>query len=265
MFIMWPFLSHAQRLNEHGLKMVKQFTIHGYRDGQPSDTTKYVFGYDDHNRMISLDIMCDEEVSASYMKKNNAITKYENLFSEYGEAKFTVDNNGNITSFEYVYLDKEDGKPDWKNIYTFDYEFDNTTNQYRLSRVSNDYSEYKRSTKSFIDISSSVYAEVIDIGGLYINGSKGKGGGFYVIDYDHPNDTNMSFYAILTSSIGFMDAALDSLLLTEWINVRSSYFAKYTTDLYKLNFRYDDKGNLIQIDKIFRGRLSWTINIEYLE
>ena len=258
--------SHAQRLNDLGLKMVKVFTVQEYSKGQPSKETKYVFGYDDENRMTSLDIITNGRVSESYMKKNNAVTKYENYLSKFGEYKFTTDRNGNIISIQFTCLDEEDGKtPNWKHVYTFDYEYDNKTRGCRLSRVSDDYSVYKSSTKSFIDISSWVSPKIIDIGGLYINGSEGKGGGFYVIDYDHPNDTNMSFYGILTSGIGFRSMDFDSLLLTEWINVRSPYFAKYTTDLHELYFHYDDKGNLIQVDKTWFDDVVWTISIEYLE
>lgn len=267
MFIMWPFLSHAQRLNEQGLKMVKEFTVQGYSKGQPSDATKYVFGYDNNNKMISLDIYKNGNLKESYINENRIFRKYQNDVSDFLKYKFSYDAYGNITSFEYVCLDEEDGKtPNWKHVYTFDYEYDNKTRECRLSRLSDDYSEYKRSTKSYIDIrKSSVRAEVIDIGGLYIDGSKGKGGGFYVIDYDHPNDTNMSFYGILTSGIGFRSMYFDSLLLTEWINVRSPYFAKFTSKLHELYFHYDDKGNLIQVDKTVSGKLGWTISIEYLE
>ena len=258
--------SYAQRLNDLGLKMVKEFTVQSYRKGQPSEATKYIFGYDNNNKMISLDIYKNGDLKESYKNENRIFRKYQNDLSDFLKYKFSYDVYGNITSFEYVCLDVEDGKPNYKHIYTFEYEFDNTTNQHRLSRMRNDYSEYERSTKKYIDINSWVCGKVIDIGGLYIDGSVvGKGRGFYEIDYDHPNDTNMSFYGILTSGIGYRSMYFDSLLLTEWINVRSPYFAKYTTDFHELYFHYDDNGNLIQVDKTVLGEIVWVINIEYLE
>lgn len=259
------FSLFAQRLNEQGLKMVKEIIYKGYNiKGELSTKKNYLFGYNKGNKMISLDIYKNGELIEAYINENRTFKKYQNYVSDFSKHKFSYDMFGNITSFEYICLSEKDGKtPYWKHIYTFDYDYDGKTRQHRLRRVSDDYSEYKRSTKSYIDISSRVCAEVIDIGGLYIDGSKKEGSGFYLIDYDHPNDTNMSFYGILTSGIGYRSMDFDSLLLTEWINVRSPYFAKYSTDLYKLYFHYDDKGNLIQVEQREHGKLIRVIEIKY--
>lgn len=54
--IVCPSLSYSQRLNDLGLKMVKEFTIQEFSKGQPSNEIKY----NKKDKMISLDIYKNE-------------------------------------------------------------------------------------------------------------------------------------------------------------------------------------------------------------
>lgn len=264
------FTSNAQRLNDLGLKMVKEFTVTKY-DGRTDGSwvvksnDRFVYGYDDNDRMISLRVYDkDNQLREEYINDGNKIKYVNGVFTLHCKYNFTKDRYGNITQFEFIELDYIDLKtPAWKTEYNFEYVYDD--GDFRLNRLLEVGYDYNREKRTFIKHESYAEGLVEDFEGLLAK--KGQIG--FIPDYEHPNDTNVSFYGEIFPVIGLGSSYINHLMLTDWINIRSKYFPKYRNESHlEFQYDYDEKGNLVKI-KIFDknskvNRVTTEISIKYV-
>lgn len=255
---------HAQRLNDLGLKMVKEFTVRNFKsDGSVNYVTRYVYDYDKKDRMISLTVYTNGKKRGDYTNDGNNITYWYYLGNPC-KCIFKQDRYRNITSFEFIELDEEDlNTPCWKTEYKYWYSFDKGT--FVLSHYAKDDYSYSPIENKFYKNKTNVKGDVINNNGLY----KGTQTDAYTTDFEHPNDTNISFYMIIEgTSISYVDLFTNDLMNTEWINIRSPYFPKCIYESKENQFHYDSKGNIIKIDiyeNYGRKRLAEELEIKYVD
>lgn len=247
--------SFSQRLNDLGEKMVKEFTYKSYNNkGEVSRCDRYVYDYDQNDRMISLKIYDKaNNLRESYANDGRKVS-YFNYMTDHCKTNFTLDRYGNITSFEFIEFDYIDEKtPVWKTEYLYEYVYEEEFKAFRLKRFLDIGYDYSLSKKQFIKHETFIERGIILKDGIYkgtIDDSvcldwEYKG------DYDHPNDTNMSFYMLLGTNLGYDSLYTDPLLNTEWINVKSPYFpTRKQYNGYTYEYVYDSKGNIVKIKNI---------------
>lgn len=239
-------LSNAQRINDLGLKMVKEFTLNKYEKGILKKAERYVYEYDDNNRMVAFKKYIDGELEEFYSNINGKID-YQNRYTQYNKCKYniTLDRYGNITFFEYIQLDYEKPQiPCWKKNFKFHYIFEEENKVFRLDEMSSIAYNYSRSKGDYLWHDKYNISKLVEEDGLLISPNVKR----YVVDKAHPNDTNVSFYGLINPNMSQSSGLISSFFLTEWINVRSNYFCIENWTWKHLEYVYDDKGNLIKIE-----------------
>lgn len=261
----------SQRLNDKGEKMVKEFTYKTYDRGKVDRCDRYIYDYDQNGRMTSLKIYDKtNNLKGSYANDGRKVS-YFNDMTDHCKTNFTLDRYGNITSFEFIEFDYTDKKtPDWKTEYLYEYVYEEEFKAFRLKRFLVIGYDYSLSKKQFIKHETFIERNVVLEEGIYkgsINGSISDDWR-YKGNYDHPNDTNMSFYMLLGTNLGYDCLYTDPLLNTEWINVKSPYFPtqkQYNGHTYE--YVYDSNGNIEKIKDILvdRNVVCKEIEIIYLD
>ena len=260
-FILVAFSSFAQRLNEHGLKMVSEIE---YTDNYRNTVYQFKFKYDDHDRLMRMTIYrkwIDTEVSLKYMKSLTPQERKEYMEefpSEFKLYRDFIKTSDGLTVKDYDYFNYSPLR--WevtfdcydhitkiceyeefdigaivRHEYQYFYERDGDT--FKVSRSSFTESFKRKGQKSWRDSS------VGTIGSNSFPSKKNKDDN---IDYEHINDTNINLTRL--SSFGCF-----YFPLTEWIPCGNKYFEKAfyhnpSENLYHYN--YDAQGNLIEIKHV---------------
>lgn len=249
LFICLSFSSFAQRVNEQGLKMVSE--IEFIKDVAVS--YQFKFKYNDKNKLTRMTVFEDGKPYRDFIKDGNGLT-VKNYDTDYNPLRWEVafDTYGNISRIN-VYEEFEPNAIKKVEFNLF-YERDGIGNTFRLSRYSHtETSKRKGQTSWYGTTCGSTYREIFYYDGfLLIDGVYPKYYEKYKerIDYEHINDTNMNLpYFMGNSGLygGGMD--MDFFTLPEWLNCRSKYFMKYDSEITEYKYKYDDRGNLYNIEK----------------
>lgn len=256
-FALTAFSSFAQRLNEHGLKMVSEveYAI------SYSRTYLFKFKYDDHNRLAQMSVYQDGKLYRDFIKTSDGLTVKDYDDYNFSPLRWEVafDCYGNISKiFEYEEFEPGAIK---REEYQFFYERDGIGNPFRLSRYSQTETSKRKGQKSWYGTTvGTLYTEIFYKDGFikagYPEYFKRYAGN---IDYEHINDTNINLLRLCNFD-GFY------FTLTEWIPCRSKYFEKEhymdsSENLYQ--YDYDAQGNLVEI-RYIPDILKKKITIKYL-
>lgn len=221
----------AQRINEHGLKMVREVEVFDW------ELDKIILKYNEQNRLVGMTVYKDWNWSKSKCDAQTYIPNYE-LYAEYNikDGKmickrydeeyrdplydFKFDEWGHITSF------KEKPSAAWLKGEIFEYEYDYSYDE-RMKRHVSTYGWFG----DFADI------------------REGKN-----LNFDIMNDTNISLWWILR--FDNCEYSVDYyFMLSEWIDCINDYMLKPTWDKQKeyaycdnqYEYDYDSNGNLIEV------------------
>lgn len=271
--------SFAQRVNEHGLKMVSEIE---YLDSR-GWIYLLKFKYDESNKLSQMTVYhkCNyKEGRLDELKKRYTPSEYKEHIAAFPiEYKlyrdFIKDDNG-LTVKNY---DTDDSSLRWEvafdtygnisriNVYeefepnaikkvefNLFYERDGIGNTFRLSRYSHtETSKRKGQTSWYGTTCGTTYREIFYYDGfLLIDGVYPKYYEKYKerIDYEHINDTNMNLpYFMGNSGLYGGGMNMDFFTLPEWLNCRSKYFMKYDSEITKYKYMYDDRDNLYKIEE----------------
>lgn len=252
------FQSQAQKLNGFGEKMVKELTLSN--DG--GLYVHFVYDYDVENKVKSLTVFKgDNELYEKYYKENGKI-KYKGYHKTNDCLTYDIktDEDGKIISVEVVVFDIYN-KPYQKNEYKFEYIWDN--GRYRFDKSTATYYGYHYKRNEFVADDFKDERQIIEENRLY----KRKDNWSIETDFEHINDTNVSFYGIINSNVT-TDTHIDYLFLTDWLNIKGDYFPKYidrVSDYWNIVYRYDDKRNIIQITRMRKDIIDIQVDIKYVE
>lgn len=217
-----PFISSAQRVNEHGLKMVREVEVFDW------ELDKIILTYNEQNRLVGMTVYKDWNWSKSKCDARTYVPNYE-LYAEYNikDGKmickrydeeyrdplydFKFDEWGHITSF------KEKPSAAWLKGEIFEYEYDYSYDE-RMKRHVSTYGWFG----DFADI------------------REGKN-----LNFDIMNDTNISLWWILR--FDNCEYSVDYyFMLSEWIDCINDYMLKPFWD-NQYEYKYDSSGNLIEL------------------
>lgn len=283
--------SFAQRVNEHGLKMVSE--IEYLEKGRA--TYQFKFKYNDENKLTRMTvyqkwIYSDDELNRlhdmtphdrkehleeypiepklyrDFIKTSEGLTVKDYDFYNYSPLRWEVafdcyDNICKISEFEEF----EPGAIK-REEFNIEYERDGLDNTFRLSRYSDTETSKRKGQKSWYGTTvGTLYKEFYHKDGFLIIGDGSKLGKDYTIDYNHINDTNMNLLYFIVGT-GLLP---NYFSITEWLPCRSKYFIDESVywkdnDTQQYHYRYDTKGNLIEIERIFQNYLNKKISIKYL-
>lgn len=223
--------SFAQRVNEHGLKMVSEVEIFDW------ELDKIIFKYNEQNRLIGMTVYKDwnwdkakfnaktytpnYKLYAEYNIKNGKMTckRYDEEYSN-PLYDFKFDEWGHIVSFKEKCLGGCQG--DDFVEYEYEYSYDDRMKRY----VSTD-----GWFRHFVDI------------------REGKN-----LNFDTKNDTNISIWWILT--FDNCEYLVDYyFMISEWMDCINDYMLKPTWNKQKeyayndnqYEYYYDSRGNLIEV------------------
>lgn len=248
------FSVYAVRFNEKGEKMIKEFTYHT-RDGLRN---RFVYDYDDSGKMRSLTVYGQRNtIEAIYYKEGDELKATR---EEKCEINIKLNEKGKVKLIENFTLDDDNNKV-YKYSFLLDYICDNGIDRLDQLKYSTYY--YDKIMKKFAPFPHESTFKAVNNKGLYQSDNDWS----YEPDLEHPNDTNVSFCGIINPSVIMSSTDIYHLRLTEWIDIKSPYFAYYSpSDYYITNYSYDDDGNIIQIRKIRNNKyLEAEVNIKYVE
>lgn len=259
LFLVSLFISlsvFSQRLNSDGLKMVKELTI-GYGSGIAD---KIVYEYDENNIMKSVTVYNGQNTLKEKFYKEGGKIKHKGYdeYTSYSSYDIQTDKYGNITSVEVITYNY-DRTPHRKQICYFDYVWEQ--NQFRLNQTKINYYGYSREDKQFVKSSYTNILNTVNDDGLIRSEDEWNS----EPNKELLNDTNINFCVIVCASM-FHDAYIDTLSLTDWINIRSRFLPKYKEGkMREIIYKYDEKGNLIQLQYMWDKKVLQTeVNITYL-
>lgn len=257
-FALTAFSSFAQRLNEHGLKMVSEIE---YSDKLGGGSCHLTFKYDDHDRLAQMSVYQDGKLYRDFIKTSDGLAVKDYDDYNYSPLRWEVafDCYGNISKiFEYEEFEPGAIKRD---EYQFFYERDGIGNPFRLSRYSHTETSKRKGQKAWYGTTvGTLYTEI-----FYKDGFIKAGYPQYFkryaenINYEHINDTHINLLRLCNFD-GFY------FTLTEWLPCRSKYFEKdhfmdSSENLYQ--YDYDAHGNLVEI-RYIPDVLRKKITIKYL-
>lgn len=292
-YILLTFLSliislpiFAQRLNEHGLKMVSEVEFK-YPHSSLVDIIK--FKYNEQNRLTQMSvyrkwIYTDEDnkrlnymspqerkehleefpsspkLYRDFIKDDNGLTVKDYDSYNYSPLRWEVafDCYENISSIS-VFEEFEPGAIK-RDEFNFEYERDGIENSFRISRYSHTETSKRNGQKSWYGTTvGTLYRDVFYYDGFihtdcfpsqYEQLKE-------TIDYNHINDTNINLVDIISGVGSLYGGGLnwEYFTLTEWLPCRSKYFVKLNNDKYdRHEYIYDERGNLTEIRTFTWGK-----------
>lgn len=276
--------SFAQRVNEHGLKMVSEIE---YLDKGRSVNYLFKFKYDKKDRLSRMSVykkqlwdneddpFCSKEYKLyrDFIKDDDGLTVKDYGSFDYSPLRWEVafDCYGNINSIS-VFEEFELGAIK-RDDFNFEYERDGLDNTFRLSRYSQTETSKRKGQKSWYGTTvGTLYNDVFYYDGYILLNSYPK----YIerykkqIDYDHINDTNINLIYLMGGG-GLYGGGMNMayFTLTEWLNCRSKYFMKVDSEIREYRYKYDDSGNISVIEEWEhwnnKDYLKSKVKIKYLE
>lgn len=231
----------AQRVNEHGLKIVSEIEIlNKCGSGQ-----RICYEYEMSGKLKGLtvhDISEDKSISlfASFRMQNNKIIRQHNGYLDsFNDCTFEVDSNRHIV--RYVVTPTNPNEQDYGLRWEMTYQYGRDTkyNRWYLSSVRYKEYYYDNDDRRYIlnhegnNNNLQYYEGVVD--------AKNNISEYY--DLSHRNDTNISLSFILMPFNNFWDDYY--FMMTEWIDCRNEFMPK-NTSITKYEYVYKD-GNLNEI------------------
>lgn len=297
-FVLTSLCSFAQKVNEHGLKMVSEIE---YQEEYRSCVELIKFKYDEHNRLIRMSVYLKwiyTEAEIERMKSWTPQERKEHLkeyptepklyrdfiktsdgltVKDYGSYNYSplrwetaFDCYGNISSIS-VFEEFEPGSIK-RDEYQFFYERDDIDNTLRLSRHSHSETSKRKGQKSWYGTTvGTTYTEIFYKDGFLTGGYPSNFERYSKqIDYAHINDTNINLLYFF-SGIGLVP---EYFALTEWLPCRSKYFMldrdikevcnRYESFIVDMcRYGYDGNGNLTEIETISEHNKKY-VRIKYL-
>lgn len=255
-----------QRLNEHGLKVVKEIKFTSYENFGKTvqGSSKYVFKYDEDLKLVYMSCEDGHEVYEMVGKgKLKRTTNYDNP----SEAIFNYHFNpyGLIDKIEYLYYGEI------KCRYNFEYDYIEELGRFHLKRWTGiewhvskkDGKCYKQGDRdeSFVYDNGYVTGIICPYSNEdYIK--RMKRNARYEQDSTRVNDTNINLSGLLwVSTLG--DSYISNLCLTEWLPRRHEYLPFGGSCGCK--YFYDSKCNIVKIQRFICGYLRFEFDITYLE
>lgn len=256
-FIISSLCLFAQRVNEHGLKIVSEIEIlNKCGSGQ-----RICYEYEKTGKLKGLavyDIAENKSISllASFrMQDNKIIRQHNGYLDSFNDCIFEVDSNRHIV--RYVVTPTNPNEQDyglrWEMTYQYGYDtkynrwylssdrykeyyYDNDDRRYILNHVGNN---------NNLQYYEGVVAVINNISEYY--------------DLTHRNDTNISLSFILVPFNNFWDDYY--FKMTEWIDCRNEFIPK-NTSITKYEYVYQN-GNLNKVELYDMGYLKKIIRINY--
>lgn len=259
--------SFAQRVNEHGLKMVSKVE---YKPRYRSCVNIIEFKYDEKDRLTQMSvyqkwIYSDDELKRlhnmtardrkehleeypiepklyrDFIKTSEGLTVKDYGFYNYSPLRWEVafDCYGNISKISVF----EEFEPSAikRDEFNFEYERDGINNTFRLSRYSQTETGKRKGQKSWYGTTvGTLYNDVFFYDG-FVNTVCNSGDVERIkeqIDYNHINDTNLNLMALIGGgSLYGGGMNMDYFTLTEWLPCRSKYFM-LDRELIQVSDRY---------------------------
>lgn len=251
------FSSYAQRLNGRGEKMIKEFT----ERNEQAILSRYVYEYDDSNKVKSLTIYNGKNELERIFYKENGKIKQRSYNGDEDCVSYDIrtDENGNVSSVEVVVYD-DDKIPMNKYVYEYKYVLDD--GKYRFDEIREIEYRFDKDTKKYIKFNHNLTWKLLNENGLY----KTENDWSIETDFEHVNDTNVSFHGIINSCING-HWYISPLFLTDWTNIKGDYFPKYIDRVryWNIYYKYDERGNIILMTKTFDGIIRERVDIKYVE
>lgn len=257
----------AQRVNERGLKCVREFEVSGRGS---YNGFRYVFEYFDDLKLKSMSVYVENTLKHKFTMNNGVLTRksYDYTDSDcewvydmdvYGNvARITMtcigsDGSGFKTEHTYTYAQSE--RNPWRNVVE-----DNEIEFARLSRTK----PFRRNNND--DIRKFEYRDGIiwevthreQFPNEYTD--KRFNSVAQRFNFNVKNDTNIDFW-----QLWFPRTSNETIVaLTEWLSLRPDYLMDFEGDYINYYYEYDNKGNLIRIVEKQGNYIMKEIKIKYL-
>lgn len=257
----------AQRVNERGLKCVREFEVSGRGS---YNGFRYVFEYFDDLKLKSMSVYVENTLRYKFTMNNGVLTRkcYDYTDSDcewvydmdvYGNvARITMtcigsDGSGFKTEHTYTYAQSESHP--WRNVVE-----DREMEFARLSRTK----PFRRNNND--DIRKFEYRDGIiwevthreQFPNEYTD--KRFNSVAQRFDFNVKNDTNIDFW-----QLWFSRTSNETIIaLTEWLSLRPDYLMDFEDDYINYYYEYDNKGNLIRIVEKQGNYIMEEIKIKYL-
>ncbi len=235
--------SFAQRVNEHGLKMVSEIEVFDLRDDRDCSVK---FEYNSKGNLIGTKCYGYNFDTEKFGIKNEyRLTNGRLYYKDYEEGgnvykyDFELDWNNHITRKTETATAGQDVGSKWE--WNYSYEFSPLSNEYYISKVIRREWNTNTQTKTYVFLNEACVGEYELSEGCVLN--KGKQ---YVIDKSQINDTNLSLLDFFIYGLRLTHGHY--LSLTEWMGFHNRYMpdtddSKY----YKYEYLYDKDGNLSEV------------------
>ena len=261
------FSLYSQRVNERGLKCVREFEVSGRGS---YNGFRYVFEYFDDLKLKSMSVYVENTLKNKFTMNNGVLTRksYYSPDSDcewvydmdvYGNvARITMtclgtDGSGFKTEHTYTYAQSE--RHPWRNVIE-----DNEIEFARLSRTK----PFRRNNND--DIRKFEYRDGIIWEVTYnyrhsdSDNDKSFGYAAKTFNFNVKNDTNIDFW-----QLWFPRTSNETIVaLTEWLSLRPDYLMDFEGDYINYYYEYDNKGNLIRIVEKQGDYIMIEVNIKYL-
>lgn len=261
------FSLYSQRVNERGLKCVREFEVSGRGS---YNGFRYVFEYFDDLKLKSMSVYVENTLKHKFTMNNGVLTRksYDYTDSDcewvydmdvYGNvARITMtcigsDGSGFKTEHTYTYAQSE--RNPWRNVVE-----DNEIEFARLSRTK----PFRRNNND--DIRKFEYRDGIiwevthreQFPNEYTD--KRFNSVAQRFNFNVKNDTNIDFW-----QLWFPRTSNETIVaLTEWLSLRPDYLMDFEGDYINYYYEYDNKGNLIRIVEKQGDYIMIEVNIKYL-
>ena len=265
--VLFSLQSFAQRVNERGLKCVREFEVSGRGS---YNGFRYVFEYFDDLKLKSMSVYVENTLKHKFTMNNGVLTRksYDYTDSDcewvydmdvYGNvARITMtcigsDGSGFKTEHTYTYAQSE--RNPWRNVVE-----DNEIEFARLSRTK----PFRRNNND--DIRKFEYRDGIiwevthreQFPNEYTD--KRFNSVAQRFNFNVKNDTNIDFW-----QLWFPRTSNETIVaLTEWLSLRPDYLMDFEGDYINYYYEYDNKGNLIRIVEKQGDYIMIEVNIKYL-
>ena len=244
------FSLYSQRVNERGLKCVREFEVSGRGS---YNGFRYVFEYFDDLKLKSMSVYVENTLKHKFTMNNGVLTRksYDYTDSDcewvydmdvYGNvARITMtcigsDGSGFKTEHTYTYAQSE--RNPWRNVVE-----DNEIEFARLSRTK----PFRRNNNNWnlkFDYRDGIIWDVT-YNYRHSDSDNDKSFGYAAkrFNFNVKNDTNIDFWQLWST----MTSNETIVALTEWLCLRPDYLMDWKEGYFEYVYEYDTIGNLIKI------------------
>lgn len=261
------FSLYSQRVNERGLKCVREFEVSGRGS---YDGFRYVFEYFDDLKLKSMSVYVENTLKHKFTMNNGVLTRKSYDYTDSDcEWVYDMDVYGNVARItmtcigsdgsgfkdEHTYTYAQSESHSWRNVVE-----DKNIEFARLSRTK----PFRRNNND--DIRKFEYRDGIiwevthreQFPNEYTD--KDFNSVARQFNFSVKNDTNIDFW-----QLWFSRTSNETIIaLTEWLSLRPDYLMDFEGDYINYYYEYDNKGNLIRIVEKQGNYIMKEIKIKYL-